>query len=216
MSRPAHSPAGIATHQSPTAQGPRGSRGPLAGEPEGSCRGGQRRGRDLASTFPGPLCVAFKSQSSSVDCKNRPTVSRCGGAKSYDLGLLPASVCPSLCGAREEGRSSPSYTRTYSIQATTLDWRPGGSVRLGRRGPNVTKSCRDRHGATWRRTYLHSRYIEGIGAVPHRHGAERLGPLATVPGRSWIDNNLRDGAFIPWGGGDLCDLLACWPCALLR
>lgn len=164
MSRPAHSPAGIAAHQSPTAQGLRGSRGPLAGEPEGSCRGGQRRGRDLASTFPGPLCVAFKSQSSSVDCKNRPTVSRCGGAKSYDLGVLPASVCPSLCGAREGGHSS---------QATTLDWRPGGSVRLGRRGRRVTKSCRDRHGATWRRTYLHSRYIEAL--VPYRAVTERSG-----------------------------------------
>lgn len=209
MSRPAHSPAGIAAHQSPTAQDLRGSRGPLAGEPEGSCRGSQRRGRDLASTFPGPFVspsranlrasiVRTARRSAGVAVRNRMT------------WVFFQRLCVRVFVAHGREDTPP--------RPQPWNGAPVGSVRLGRRGRRVTKSCRDRHGATWRRTYLHSRYIEAL--VPCRAVTGRSGlvhwplSLAEVGSTTACEMGIHSV-----GGGDLCDfvgLLAACPLTLSR
>lgn len=117
---------------------------------------------------------------------------------------------------REDAPLLRTHVRIPSRPHTTSDWRPGGSVRLGHRGPSVTykelpRSSRSHlkdvppftvHRGHWCRT------------APSRSGA--AWPTGHCPWQKLDRRQLARWGIHSVGGGDLCDLLACWPRALLR
>lgn len=201
MSRPAHSPAGIATHQSPTAQGPRGSRGPLAGEqenPRGAAGVAKGEGGTLPALSQGPFVspsranlrapiVRTARRSAGVAVRNRMT------------WVFFQRLCVRVFVAH--GRTLLSFVHTYVFH-------PGHNLGLAPRWVGSARSQRVQcykelprssrsHLEKDVHTSIHGTWRHWRRTAPSRSGA--AWPTGHCPWQKLDRRQRRDGAFIPWG-----------------